>query len=588
MQKAGRETDGAGRRLKNLTGAVKEIYLVIVAAVVNCLLHEQGQGLHDGENEEIPAVADGHLFLLFVIKVHPNGVIGLNPGDITVNRQIRDPLISRVRRVTNSYIVTVFRKQGGHHLQRFVVLVDKRLVSAAVDFHRCVFIATHQRRRPVKGGPTEGNGIGVVSKTIKFFHKLQLFTEDTGDVLTQGPIQHQYNHVFAVFIQGNLYSFGIVSRKRLVYGLTDLHHVHNGHTADGDQSRQQNRPDTTAEFPGKQVQRQRHQSYDQQIYQLLPGREPSRSLILKERGKCAKIGAEEQIVHQHHTAQNPYQPLKDPPPAGVCQPVEYPHPDEKGTCRQTQCVSDIPQRMIEIGDIHKFLRRRRNHSRRNQHADEDRQEQGAEPKCFGVRRGLRPCFPQRKREPDFHHGKNQRQRQSSTQHQEKHSALDAAFLIGQQAQHHRPKSGAEKQNTKRLSGIFQLVEDRLSQGEQVVQRPVEYQAGGGIVQEHQKEQGHAIELNFGFQRKTLQIQGTGNTVDRGHDDGKQIDCQAADYQQSVGRAQIPNRAQRHAVQDLRVGQKLVGCHEERDFQQQGNGAAQGIRGPIVVLPVIGL
>ena len=60
------------------------------------------------------------------------------------------------------------------------------------------------------------------------------------------------------------------------------------------------------------------------------------------------------------------------------------------------------------------------------------------------------------------------------------------------------------------------------------------------------------------------------------------------HEKSVRRTQVPDGPQGYAVQDLHMGQKLVGCHKEGNFQQQGDGAVQGIGGPIMVLPVIGL
>ena len=134
----------------------------------------------------------------------------------------------------------------------------------------------------------------------------------------------------------------------------------------------------------------------------------------------------------------------------------------------------------------------------------------------------------------------------------------------------------------------QAGDDILPQGEKVVQRPVHRQPRRRIVQQHQEHQRHGVQLDFALQRRAPGIDGAGDQVDPGHQDGQHVDPQPADGQQPVRRAQVPNRPEGGAVQQLQPGQKLVGGDEEGNFQHQGQQPLQRVGLAVVVRPVEGL
>ena len=67
-----------------------------------------------------------------------------------------------------------------------------------------------------------------------------------------------------------------------------------------------------------------------------------------------------------------------------------------------------------------------------------------------------------------------------------------------------------------------------------------------------------------------------------------MDAHASDGQKRIRHTQVLNGAKGRPLHDGKMGQKLVGRHEEGDFQQQRYGAFHGVCGLVVVLAVVGL
>ena len=51
--------------------------------------------------------------------------------------------------------------------------------------------------------------------------------------------------------------------------------------------------------------------------------------------------------------------------------------------------------------------------------------------------------------------------------------------------------------------MLELIKDGLDEGEDVVERPVKHQAGGGCVQEEEEEHRHRVQLDLGLGRRAL-------------------------------------------------------------------------------------
>ena len=128
----------------------------------------------------------------------------------------------------------------------------------------------------------------------------------------------------------------------------------------------------------------------------------------------------------------------------------------------------------------------------------------------------------------------------------------------------------------------------FQQGKEIVHGPVDHQARRRIIQQHQKNQGHTIELQLVLQGQTPGIDGAGDQVDGGHEDRKHVYRYPRQGEKAVRRPQVGNRAEGGLPQGRHGGQEPVGGDEKRHLQQKGQGAPQGIEGLVAVLPVIGL
>ena len=109
--------------------------------------------------------------------------------------------------------------------------------------------------------------------------------------------------------------------------------------------------------------------------------------------------------------------------------------------------------------------------------------------------------------------------------------------IAHETEHQQRRTGGSGQDLEHPSRMLELIKDGLDKGEDVVERPVKDQAGGGIVQEHEEEGGHAVELDFRLDGVVLRKDGGGDDVDERHEKGEQVDFQRADGEQGVRQPQ---------------------------------------------------
>ena len=157
-----------------------------------------------------------------------------------------------------------------------------------------------------------------------------------------------------------------------------------------------------------------------------------------------------------------------------------------------------------------------------------------------------------------------------------------------QDQQDEKRSGADagEQIQENALRIFQLIEDVLYQGKDVVQRPVKDQARRRIVQQDQEHGRHAVHLDLASQRESLHVDRGGNDVDRRHQDRKKVDRKAADPDQLIRRAEIADGSERDPLQRSKIGKKMIGCDEERDLEQERDRSLQYVRLLVSDLPVV--
>ena len=506
-----------------------------------------------------------------------------------VDAQIRNPLVTRIGGIAHRHFEIIFVKEHRHDLQRLVVFAFQRLIHALVHRLRRILIPTVNRRRALIGANAEADRIRVVGKAGKLRLQLRFFLEQKRYKSIHGAVHHQHDHVFPMLTQGDL---GHILRRGLQIVLhlgkirPDARHIHNGH-ADHRQTQRQIRClyDRRFLLPDQIQQRHQHQQ-NRQVHQHLSGCDGRIDVVFEHGGEVAEVGSKEHIVHDGHTGQRQHDKPHGLFARRAGQLVEDPEPDQERTARQQQRIEHIPQRGFVRHDINEFRRRRLDDRRRNQNAGQDRKKHAAKRKNLSVR------FRQRGSFALFcallHQG--QHQRELEHQKQEDEQDLLSHRIHGVHKQDHRKQrqshnGSADAQYQPRVS---ELVEDILQQGENIVQRPVKHQSGRRIVQKHQKNQRHAVHLQLAFEREALHIDGGGDHIDGRHQDRQHIDGKPRYRKQRIRCAQIADRAERHAAQQLQAGKKAVGRNKKRDLQQQGDRPFQRIGRLIVILPVVSL
>ena len=245
----------------------------------------------------------------------------------------------------------------------------------------------------------------------------------------------------------------------------------------------------------------------------------------------------------------------------------------------------MAQRGIQIRHQHEFCRRRSDHRGRDQQTRQNSEQNAAAHKqaCIILRQGFgrRAAFSVHKKE-------QQRQHQHEADGQDDRLLLPVLRMEEKHAEKQQGRSGRRKQGAQHLARVLEFVEQVLQQGEDVVERPIQHEAGWRIIQQHQKQQRHEIELQLVLEREALRIDGAGDEVHSRHQDRQRVERQTVDRQESVRRAKVGNGAKGHAAQLGEIGQEMIGRNKKRDLKRQRQRASEGINRLVVVLAVIGL
>lgn len=140
----------------------------------------------------------------------------------------------------------------------------------------------------------------------------------------------------------------------------------------------------------------------------------------------------------------------------------------------------------------------------------------------------------------------------------------------------------------RLMLIPSAIHDILHEGEYLIAGPVEDQAGGRTVKQHQKEERHGIHTDLVFSGQILRIDLTGDDVDQSHEDRHDIDRETGDGQKMIRFTQILEKPEGNSGHHLIIRQEVIRGNEERDLKDNGKRTAKRVKRRIVVLPVVGL
>ena len=570
--------------------------LAVAPAVVQQLVEHQRRGAEHAVAEEIPVA---HRFvalqqLVVVDGLGGHGEAGIDARPFVVDGQVRHLAVARVGRVAHRHVVAVLPEQHRQHAQRLVVLVPQRLAVAGVDGVGRVFVAAEQRRRGDVGVAAVGQRVRIEGEARQALLQLRLFLQYVGEEAADGPVQHHDDHVLAGLVQreADLQALGLrlgvglhvgqEARVGALYGAD----AHQGHAQQRDAARgrhhPQQRPAQAPRRPDQAGDRQQGQSVDQVL--ALGDDQPG--LIGQLGGHGAVAAAEAGVVDHADAAQRRGDEAEPPARAAAQQPVVDREPQQEDARGHQQRRGHVDQRRMVVGDVDELLRGRAYHVQRDQRPQQQRQKQAAHGEQHVVAPGGRGgggVFPALD-PPDRDLGQLQRQaqREHHALSRDAHTAK-AHQREGQQGQAHRGGDPGDH-----LFGVAQPVEYVLDQREDVVQRPVVHQHRGGIVQQHQEDQRHAVHLHLGAHRHALGVDGAGDEVDARHQQGQQVDRVPGDVQQAVRRAQVAYGAVGHALEHAEPGQVVVGGDEEGDLQQQRYRALQRVPGLVAVLAVVGL
>lgn len=516
--------------------------LVVVALVVEHLVKQHRGGAHEGEAEQVPAAQ------LFLSRQDGFPVLGEGAlsvelpdgGVVVIDAQVRRPAVAGVGRIADGDLIPAFQEVHRHDLQGLVLFFLQVHVVPLLQLVRDIFISAEQRRGGHVGVPAVGEGVGVPGKAGELVVQLRLFVEDVGQEAADGPVHHQDNDVFAIFVQGKggflLRVLGGGRLPDLPVFAVDFNSVHHGHGPDGDgRGHADHGEDLLLLFP-QEPDRRSGQDQDTGVEQVSGDRIADGLVIPQEGGKVAVFLPEEHEV-DHSADRGDGRGQGVFPPGALFRQAEiHIEPDQEGPRGQQQAGQHIAQGIHRRAGIHKLPGGGFDHRCGDQDTQQQRQRQaGGDENARGRLRVLRLlCFLRfLLRGPDFE-------------------------------------------------------DDVLPQGEEVVQRPVEDQARGGVVQEHQEHQRHAVELDLALEGHAPGIDGAGNDVDGGHEDRQQVDGHAADLQQPVRFPQVGDGAKGHALEQGQMGEVVVRRDEEGDLQQERQGALQGVERLVVVLAVVRL
>ena len=96
-------------------------------------------------------------------------IIGMHALYIIKNGKVGNILITCIGGITDSHIISFFRKECRHHLQSFIMLLLQRFVLAGIHFGRTVLVSSIQGRNSVIGNHSKGKRARIISKSVKLF-----------------------------------------------------------------------------------------------------------------------------------------------------------------------------------------------------------------------------------------------------------------------------------------------------------------------------------------------------------------------------------------------------------------------------------
>ena len=334
----------------------------------------------------------------------------------------------------------------------------------------------------------------------------------------------------------------------LVDRAADPHDVHGGHRYKGHRGNHKHLVQMLFDIDRQQIQhrprRQQHRKVDEDLLR----REVQSVFIAQSRRQNPQILPEEHIVDDCGAAEHPDGAVKDAARSGACEPVENAHPDHERAEGEAEGAHDKPQRVVEIVDVHELLRRGLDDRRRDQQTRQHREKHRPGEEELLVKERLRLLFnPALHRAAGTHEHHQNRHLQPKTRDDEEHLAQHRGMVVEEQPEHQQARARDGREHSQHLSGVLELVENRLDEGEQVVERPVKHQAGGRGIEEHEEEQRHGIELNLRLEEAPLREDHAGDEVHGRHNDRQNVHRKARDGEQSVGLAQIGDRPEGDAV-----------------------------------------
>ena len=495
---------GAGDRL------LDEIFLlrlhgaaVVIAVVVEDGLHGDGARLHETVAEEVAHVRADPVLRAHVRFEGAEGDIAMDVRIIGKDGQVGHPLIVGVDGVKDRDVEAVLVEEDRHHLERLVVLVDEFFILAQVDLIDRVLVPAHERGGAEVGVGSGGDNIRIGGEAVELCLQLRLFIEDIRQERAHGAVEHEHDDVLSGLAHG-VFRHTAALFHRLADALdlrVDAADIDRQHDGNGQNERDRCLEYMLAPPPIDQI----HDGGDgcgrEQIAPEL-GRRKLHAAIKAERGReHAEALAEEHEVHDGDADEHPQNLLKGDLALRACQPVEDAEPDDERADGEAQAVDDEPDRAVVHLHVHEFLRGRRDDGRRDIPADEQRQERGAaeEDLCVRLGGGLfgSGLFP-----VDELQDQGQQQRRA----QEQQRGLDdrpRGEGIAHETEHQQRRTGGSGQDLEHPSRMLELIKDGLDEGEDVVERPVKHQAGGGCVQEEEEEHRHRVQLDLGLGRRAL-------------------------------------------------------------------------------------
>ena len=562
--------------------------------IIKPILHDGRRDLHQAEAEEVALpelVALGEIVLLRhhgVDELAVLGVVGADIRIIVVDRQVGDPAVAGEGRVADRHLPAVFEEEHRQHAQRLVLLVLQRLVRARVHGRGRVLVAAEQPGRARVRAVAVGDRVGIVGEARKLPRKLRVFRHEVGQIGADRAVEHDDDHVFALFAEREARLFARHVPRRLPdlrhRGL-DLDDVHSRHAEHGERQHQIHALHE-ALFAVQQGEDDRDRGQDREVQQLFLHGEGHAGVVFQIRRQRPEIRAEEHIVDHGDPAGDPDERAEHAARAGRGHVVEDPHPDDEEAEGEQRGVAHMAQRRIEVRREHELRRRGGHHSRGDQQPRQGREEHAAADKQARVL--LRQLRAGRSAELAAQQIEREREHQQQRDRQHDRFLLPVFGVEEEQPEDQQRGAGRREQTEEERLRVFETAEQVLEERKQVVQRPVQHQAGGRAVQQHKEDQRHTVELQLVLERKTPGVDRARHDVDERHQNRQHMDRHARDRQQTVRRAEVGDGAEGHPAQLRKVREEVVGRDEERDLQHERQRALERVEGLVVVLAVVGL